>query len=115
MWADVKAYRVHKAAAAKAKYAAKKTEGKCPHCGTRDPYPDMVSCLLCRARHRRYARLWRAREREKRKQGLAEVRCSCRKRAVVLCIQCQAPLCDTCYDVGEGCCTACCVSEESQP
>jgi hypothetical protein len=107
MPSGVKKYQEQNAAHQREQYHRSKAEGKCPHCGTRNPYPGMVSCLECRARHRRYARLHRMRQREMRKQGITEVRCACRKRAMVLCIQCQTPLCDTCYDLGEGCCREC--------
>ena len=112
MWKDLAEYRVHKAAQGKAKYERDKAAGKCPHCGVRDPYPGMVSCLECRGRHRRYARLWRARQRAMRKQGRDVLRCHCRKRAKVLCIQCQASMCDTCYDLGEGRCVECLLREK---
>jgi hypothetical protein len=42
-----------------------------------------------------------------KREGLTIIRCQCRKKAMVLCIQCQAPLCDTCYDLGEGQCQLC--------
>jgi hypothetical protein len=36
--------------------------------------------------------------------------CACGARALILCTDCQACLCDTCYDVGEGRCQACLLS-----
>lgn len=88
-------------------YAKRKARGLCPHCGVRAPYPGYVSCLECRKRHRGYAQRFNARQREMKRQGISIVRCACRKRALILCIQCQTPLCDRCYDLGEGHCQAC--------
>jgi hypothetical protein len=91
----------------KTRYADNKASGKCAHCGERDPYPGMVSCLACRKRFRLYRQRYNFKVRAMKQQGLTIVRCPCRKRAMVLCIQCQAPLCDTCYDLGEGRCSGC--------
>jgi hypothetical protein len=107
MWSSPETYRLYNARRQRERYARDKALGKCPHCGARPSHDTMVTCLECRAKHRRYARLYRIRQREMRKQGITEVRCPCRKRAVVLCMQCQAPLCDTCYDLGEGRCSGC--------
>jgi hypothetical protein len=107
MWISTDTYRAEHALWQRERYAEAKAAGLCPHCGKQPAHDTMVTCLDCRARHRRYARLYRARQREMRRQGITEVRCPCRKRAVVLCVQCQAPLCDTCYDLGEGRCSAC--------
>lgn len=91
----------------KTKYLDNKANGKCAHCGDRPPAPGMVSCLNCRKRFRTYRQRYDGKQRAMKQQGLVIVRCPCRKRAMVLCIQCQAPLCDTCYDLGEGRCIAC--------
>lgn len=107
MWTSHEIFRTYNARIQRERYAEHKSQGLCPHCGKQPAHPTMVSCLECRARHRRYARLYRARQREMRRQGITELRCGCRKRAMVLCLTCQAPLCDTCYDVGEGHCSAC--------
>ena len=96
---------------ARERYAARKARGLCPHCGKRKPYPGMVSCLACRKRHRGYAQDFRGRERAKIRQGIALVHCACDKRALIMCIDCQAPLCDTCYDLGEGRCEECLAHE----
>ena len=92
---------------AKNLYETRKAAGLCAHCGDRPPYPGFVSCLDCRREFRTYQQRYTYKLREMRRQGLEIVRCSCRKRAMVLCTQCQTPLCDTCYDVGEGRCSAC--------
>ena len=107
MWKSLDMYNAFNRLRQKVRYDECKEQGLCPHCGQRRPHPTMVSCLECRARHRRYARLYRARQREMRRQGITELRCGCRKRALVLCTQCQSPLCDTCYDLGEGRCSEC--------
>ena len=67
----------------------------------------MVSCLECRKRFRLYRQRYDYKMRAMKKQGLTIIHCPCRKRAMVLCTQCQAPLCDTCYDLGEGRCGEC--------
>lgn len=54
----------------KEKYHAAKAAGICPHCEQRPNYEGMVSCLVCRGRHRRYARLFNSRQRALRRQGL---------------------------------------------
>jgi hypothetical protein len=88
-------------------YDQRKADGLCPHCGERPPYEERVSCLPCRKRFRVYSQRYTGKQREIRRQGIEILRCPCRKRAMVLCIVCQAPLCDTCYDLGEGCCREC--------
>ena len=91
----------------KARYEARKAAGLCAHCGDRPPYPGFVSCLECRREFRTYQQRYEYKLREMKRQKLEILRCPCRKRAMVLCTQCQAPLCDTCYDLGEGRCGAC--------
>jgi hypothetical protein len=91
----------------KALYHQRKAAGLCAHCGDRPPYPDFVSCLECRREFRTYQQRYTFKLRAMKQQGLEILRCPCRKRAMVLCIQCQAPLCDTCYDLGEGRCSLC--------
>ena len=88
-------------------YASRKAAGKCAHCGDRPPYPGSVSCLECQKRFRLYRQRYTYKMKAMKQQGLVIVRCACRKRAMVLCIECQAHLCDACYDVGEGRCIAC--------
>jgi hypothetical protein len=89
-------------------YHNRKAQGLCPHCGKRRPYPGMVSCLDCRKRHRGYTMHFNDRQRELKRQGLTILRCPCRKRAFVVCRQCEAPLCETCADAGGGLCGTCC-------
>jgi hypothetical protein len=106
--AQSKVVRIQQSSALnKALYTRRKAMGLCAHCGAREPYPGMVSCLECRKEFRIYQQRYAFKLRAMKAQGLEIVRCPCRKRALVLCIQCQAPLCDTCYDLGEGCCSAC--------
>jgi hypothetical protein len=93
--------------AEKALYEKNKAAGLCAYCGQRPPYPGFISCLECRCAFRTYQQRYNFKLRAMQQQGLEIVRCPCRKRAMVLCIQCQAPLCDTCYDLGEGRCSAC--------
>jgi hypothetical protein len=89
------------------RYATRKAQGLCPYCGKRPPYAESTACLPCRKRLRTYSRRHWRRTKALKQQGLSIIRCACRKKAMVLCIQCQAPLCDTCYDVGEGHCRGC--------
>jgi hypothetical protein len=70
MWTDENIRRQYMSAREKAIYHARKAQGLCPHCGKRQPYRDMVSCLPCRARHSRYSRHYNYRQREMRRQGL---------------------------------------------
>ena len=97
--------------AEKTLYQQRKAAGLCAHCGDRPPYPGFVSCLDCRREFRTYQQRYEYKLREMRRQGLQILRCPCRKRAMVLCLVCQAPLCDTCYDLGQGRCGEC--TEES--
>lgn len=107
MWETTGMARQYYNSYQRTRYAQLKSAGVCPHCGKRPPYDTMVSCLHCRGKQRRYNRLFRMRQRELRRQGIQELRCHCHKRADILCIACQAPLCDTCYDLGEGKCRTC--------
>jgi hypothetical protein len=88
-------------------YTERKAQGLCPYCGKRPPYPGSAACIPCRTRLRTYSQRHHRRRQALKREGLTIVRCQCHKKAMVLCIQCQAPLCDTCYDVGEGDCRAC--------
>lgn len=89
------------------RYQERKDAGLCPRCGERPPYEDRVACLECRKEFRIYQQRYDFKIKAMKAQGIEIIRCPCRKRAMVLCIQCQAPLCDTCYDVNEGRCPAC--------
>jgi hypothetical protein len=42
-----------------------------------------------------------------RSEQTQEIQCACGNRALILCINCQAELCDRCYDLGEGYCDDC--------
>ena len=93
------------------RYAQRKAAGLCPYCGTQPPHTGYAACIACRKRFRVYSERYVHKKREMRRQGLKYVYCQCRKRALILCTRCQAPLCDTCYDLGEGCCQDCLVLE----
>jgi hypothetical protein len=102
------------------RYAAHKAQGKCAHCGERPPYEGFVSCLPCRAKFRDYQRHYTYRQREMRRQGLLPskpepVRCQCGANPLIACEHCQTPLCDTCFDVGEGQCRDCYEVVEVRP
>jgi hypothetical protein len=88
-------------------YTERKAQGLCAYCGKRPPYAGSTACLPCRTRLRTYSQRHGRRMKALQQQGLTIVRCACRTKAMVLCTQCQAPLCDTCYDVGEGHCRIC--------
>lgn len=96
----------------KARYAWRKAHALCVYCGDRPPYEDRVACLACLKDLRLYRQRYEFKLRAMKAQGLEVIRCACRKRAMVLCIECQTALCDTCYDVGEGHCSACHLAKE---
>lgn len=95
-------------------YENRKAAGLCAHCGVRPPYRWMVSCLPCRRRFRTYERRYMHRQQAMKRQGIVRLLCvNCGVRALILCTQCAAHLCDTCYDVGEGRCRDCLVVIEA--
>jgi hypothetical protein len=94
-------------------YAQRKAAGLCPYCGERPPYAGSTACIPCRTRLRTYSQRHQRRRKALKREGVTILRCPCRKKAMVLCIQCQAPLCDSCYDVGEGRCRDCLVAAQA--